>query len=577
MQKIKIMLKKIPFILILILVACNNITAQQFRLSSEGAQIDQVLQMIRTLYVDEVDTQALMEAAIRAIMNELDENSSFQDAEETRAMNDPLRGAHSWYGIGISFNMATDTINVSEVISGGPAQQVGLLPGDRIITINDTIVAGVQMNNQDVVSRLRGPRNVPVNIQVQRRGISELLNFRIVRDRIPIFSIDAAYMVTNDIGYIRISRFAQTTPQEFREAQRKLRAQGMEHLILDVTDNTGGIMQVAPAIASEFMEANRLIVYAEGRTQPRMPLNSVRGGEMLTGRLVVLVNGLSASASEILAGALQDWDRAVIVGRRTHGKGTVQRQIPLQDEAMIRLTVARYYTPVGRGVHRLYDIGDIAAYNQDPVNQLLRTEINLDAFPDSLKFTSLVNNRTILGGGGIIPDYFVPVDTTMATRLHRELRNRGVMLFTAVDEVDNNREELMRRYPDATAFQNNFRVPASMVNELRSRIESENVEWCDEEFAQSRDFIIRELRMIMARQLYDTSASLQIWNESSEIFQEALRIISDPERHANLLRGIGSNVGARELIPPRVTPAPTRLPDGIIMVEPQVPFLIDEE
>ena len=546
MQKIKTMLKKIPFILILILVACNNITAQQFRPSAEGVQMERVLQMIRTLYVDEVDTQVLVEAAIRAMMNELDPYSSFQNAEETREMNDPLRGAHSWYGIGISFNMATDTINVSEVISGGPAQQVGLLPGDRIISINDTIVAGVQMNQQDVVSRLRGPRNVPVDIQVQRRGIPELLNFRIVRDRIPIFSIDAAYMVTSDIGYIRISRFAATTPQEFREAQRTLRAQGMEHLIVDVTDNGGGILQTAAEIGSEFLDANRLIVYTEGRTQPRMTLNSTRGGDMLTGRVVVLTNEISASASEILAGALQDWDRAVIVGRRTHGKGTVQRQIPLPDGSMIRLTVARYYTPTGRGVHRLYDIGNIEAYNQDPVNQLLRGEINVNAFPDSLKFTSLVNHRTLFGGGGITPDYVVPVDTTEATRLHLQLSIRGIILFTAVDEVDANREELLRRFPNATAFQNNFRVPTSMVEELKRRAAEQNIEWNEEEFEQSRDIIFRHLRTTMARQLYDSSASLQIWNEGNEIFQEALRIISDPERYENLLRGIGSNLGMRK-------------------------------
>ena len=566
------MLKKIPLILILIVVACNS-AAQQFRSTPEAAKLEQVLRHIQAFYVDEVDTEALVQAAIRAMLNELDQYSVFNTVEETREMNEAMQGTRTWYGIGISFNMATDTINIGEVISGGPAHQVGLLPGDRIISVNDTIVSGVQMNQQEVVGRLRGPRGVPVNIQVLRRGVPELLNFRIVRDRIPYFSIDASYMVTDDIGYIRISRFAATTPREFREAQQALKAQGMQHLILDLTDNTGGILQVAPEIAGEFLEANRLVVYMEGRAQPRIMLHSTRGGNMLEGRVVVLVNESSASASEILAGALQDWDRAVIVGRRTFGKGTVQRQIPLPDESMIRLTIARYYTPIGRSVQRLYDIGNLAAYNQDPVNLLLRGEFidNEEAqFPDSLKFTTLVNQRTVFGGGGITPDYFVPRDMTEAIRLHRELRSRGTILFTAVDEVDSNREELMRRFPDATAFQNNFRVPASMVNELRSRIESENVEWCDEEFAQSSDFIFRELRTIMARQLYDSSASTQIWNEGNNIFQEGLRIISDPERHENLLRGIGSNVGTRELIPP---PAPPRVAER----EPQVLHLIMDE
>ena len=548
------MLKKIPFILILILVACNNITAQQFR-SAEGLQMERVLQTISMNYIDEVDTQALMEAAIRAMMNELDQYSVFHDSESTREMNEAMQGAHSWYGIGISFNMPNDTVNVSEVISGGPAQRVGLQPGDRIISVNDTIVSGVQMVNTDVVSRLRGPRGVPVNIQVLRRGVPELLNFRIVRERIPVFSIDASYMVTDNIGYIRISRFAATTSREFREAQRTLREQGMEHLILDLIGNGGGILQVAPEIASEFMEANRLVVYAEGRTQPRMTLNTVPGGELQMGRVVVLVNEISASASEILAGALQDWDRAVIVGRRTHGKGTVQRQIPLQDGSMIRLTVARYYTPIGRVVHRLYDINNIAAYNEDPVNQLLRAEINLDAFPDSLQFTTLVNNRTILGGGGIVPDYVVPIDTTMFrnTLLHIRLDAREIILRTALDEVDDNRDELLHQFPDATAFQNNFQIPTSMIDELKRRAVNDNIEWNDEQFEQSRSLIFRQMRTIMARQLYDSSASFQIWNEGNDIFQEGLRIISDAERHENLLRGIGSNVGTRNLIVPFAT------------------------
>ena len=576
MQKIKIMLKKIPFILILLLVACTNTTAQQFRPSSEGVLIDQVLQRIRAFYVEEVDTQVLVEAAIRAMMDQLDEYSVFHDAESTRETNEAMSGVHSWYGIGIQFNMRNDTVNVVEVVSGGPAQRVGLLPGDRVILINDTIVSGVQMNQLEVVSRFRGPRGEPVDIQVLRRGIPELLPFRMIRERIPNFSIDASYMVTDNIGYIHISRFAATTGREFREAQRALRAQGMEHLILDLSGNGGGILQVAPAIASEFMEGNRLVVYTEGRTHQRMTLNTTRGGELHSGRVVVIVNEASASASEILAGALQDWDRAVIVGRRTHGKGTVQQQHPLPDGSMIRLTVARYFTPTSRGVHRLYDINDIVAYNADPVNQLLRGEISLEEFPDSLKFTTLVNNRMVLGGGGITPDYVVPRNRGEGTLLHLHLSARGIILFTAVDEVDNNRDELLRRYPNPAAFLNNYRVPQRLIDELRRRAENENVEWNNEQFEQSREIILRHMRAIMARQLFDSSAFSQVINQEDEAFQEALSIISNPERHQNLLRGVGSNVGTRALIPPATTPT-TRPADGRILVEPQVPVLIDEE
>ena len=573
------MLKKIPVILLLILVACNSTTAQQFQRSPEGLQMEQVFQMIRQLYVDEVDTQALMQAAIRAMMDELDPYSTFSDADESREMNESMSGVHSWYGIGVQLNIPNDTVNVAEVVSGGPAHRVGLVSGDRIISVNDTLVSGVGMSSTDVVSRLRGPRGTTVTIQVHRRGVPDLLQFRMVRESIPLFSIDAAYMVTDDIGFIRIGRFALTTPREFREAQQKLREQGMQHLILDVTDNGGGILQVTPEIATQFLPPNRLVVYAEGRAQPRMTLNTIpiRNVDMIEGRIVVMVNTASASASEILAGALQDWDRAVIVGRRTFGKGTVQRQIPLQDESNIRLTVARYFTPTGRGVHRLYDIGDAAAYNRDPVNQLLRAEIGFDAFPDSLKYTTLVNHRTVLGGGGIMPDYFVPIDTIAFRRtlLHIHLEARGIILNTALDEVDNNRADLLHRFPDVTAFQNNFQVPASMVNELRRRAAEEEIEWDDEQFEQSRSFIFRQLRTIMALRLYDSEASVQIWNEGNDIFQEGLRIISDPERHNNLLRGIGSNVGTRALIPPPRPPAQPETIGGIAVQQER--FLVDEE
>ena len=554
------MLKKIPFILLLIVVACNSTTAQQFRRDTDGLNLEQTLRIIQTQYVDEVDTQALSQAAIRAMLRELDPYSSFHTAEETEEMNAALQGTFTWYGIGIQFNMATDTVAVLEVISGGPAQQVGLMPGDRIISVNDTIVSGVQMNNQDVVSRLRGPRGVPVNIEVRRRGVPELLNFRIVRDRIPNFSIDAAYMVTDDIGYIRISRFGTTTGAEFRRAQRELRAQGMQHLIVDLTGNTGGILQVAAEISSEFLEAGRLIVYTEGRNQPRLTMNALRGGELLDGRVVVLVDELSASASEILAGALQDWDRGVIVGRRTHGKGLVQRQISLPDNSMIRLTVARYYTPTGRSIQRPFELGNIEAYNQDLLDRVLHGEmLHADSiqFPDSLRFNTLVNERTVFGGGGITPDYFVPVDTAMfrSTRLHLHLHNGGFIIRTAMNEVDHHREDLLRRYPNAAAFQNNFRIPQRMFDTLRNMAESNEIEWDDEQFEQSLPIISRQIRGFMARDLYDMSASVQIWNEGDNIFQEGLRIISDPERYENLLRGIGSNVGTNGLIMPHVTPA----------------------
>jgi carboxyl-terminal processing protease len=546
---LKYMLKKVPFILLLVFVACNSTTAQQMRQSADGLKFDRTLQFIRSLYVDDVDTHTLTEAAIRAMLRELDPHSSYLDAQEVRSMNEPLQG--NFDGIGISFNMLTDTLYVLEVISGGPSQQVGLMPGDRIIFVNDTLISGVQMNQQDVVRRLRGPAGTTVDIQVRRRGIPELLDFHIVRGRIPIFSVEGAYMVTDDIGYIRISRFGATTTEEFKRAERELKALGMKNLILDLTGNGGGILHTAAEISSEFLGNNRLVVYTEGKNQPRMTLNSTPGGEMPEGRIVVLVDEGSASASEILAGALQDWDRGIIVGRRTFGKGTVQRQIPLPPDnaTMIRLTVARYYTPSGRSIQRPYEEGNVDAYNQDIVNRFLHGEMfNADSiahFPDSLKYRTLVNGRTVFGGGGITPDYFVPVDTTSSTRLHLQLFTRGIINRVAMTEVDENREELLRRFPNITAFQHNFQVPQSLFDRIKRMAESDNIEWNDEQFEQSRSFITRQIRTTMARDLYDSSASFQIWNEGADIFQEGLRIISNPERYENLLKGVGSNIGVK--------------------------------
>ncbi len=513
--------------------------------SPDGIKLERTLQMINSLYVDDADTKKLTEAAIRAMLEELDPHSSYLNEEEVKAMNEPLQG--NFDGIGISFNMLTDTLYVMEVIAGGPSQKVGLLPGDKIIRVNDTLIAGVEMNNQDVVKMLRGPKGTTVNVSVLRRGVPELIEFRIVRDRIPITSIDAAYMVGNDIGYIRLSRFGVTSGEEFKKAEKELRALGMEHLILDLTDNGGGILQVANEIADEFLEEGKLIVYTEGKNQPRFTMNATGGDELRGGKLVILVNGASASASEILAGAVQDWDRGVVVGRRTFGKGLVQRQLPLPDGTMIRLTVARYYTPTGRSIQKPYEEGNLDAYNQDFMNRYQHGELfaaDSIHFPDSLQYTTLVNKRTVYGGGGIMPDYFVPMDTTSGTMLHAHLNARGVINRIAIAEVDNHRGELLNRFPNVNAFDKGYQIPEAVQARLRSLASEEKVAWNEEEFNRSRSLIFLQLKALMARDLYDSSAFYRIINQENDIFQEGLSIISSESRYQGLLEGVGSNVGA---------------------------------
>src|SRR5690554_2868264 len=517
----------------------------QFRPSPDGIKLERTLQLINSLYVDDADTKKLTEAAIRAMLEELDPHSSYLNEEEVKAMNEPLQG--NFDGIGISFNMLTDTLYVMEVIAGGPSQKVGLMPGDKIIKVNDTVIAGVEMNNQDVVKMLRGPKGTTVNVSVLRRGVPELIEFRIVRDRIPITSIDASYMVAEDIGYIRLSRFGVTSGEEFKKAENELKAQGMKHLLLDLTDNGGGILQVANEIADEFLGDGKLIVYTEGKNQPRFTMNATGGDALQDGRLVILVNGASASASEILAGAVQDWDRGVVVGRRTFGKGLVQRQLPLPDGTMIRLTVARYYTPTGRSIQKPYEEGNLDAYNQDFMNRYQHGELfaaDSIHFPDSLQYTTLVNKRTVYGGGGIMPDYFVPMDTTSGTMLHAHLNARGVINRIAIAEVDNHRGELLNRFPNADAFDKGYQIPEAVRARLRSLASEEKVAWNEEEFDRSRSLIFLQLKALMARDLYDSSAFYRIINQENDIFQEGLSIISSESRYQGLLEGVGSNVGA---------------------------------
>ncbi|NLX66940.1 MAG: S41 family peptidase [Bacteroidales bacterium] len=522
----------------------NGCVYAQFRPSSDAVKIDRALQLVQSLYVDDVDAQNLTEAAIRGMLKELDPHSSYLNKEEVKAMNEPLQG--NFEGIGISFNMMTDTLYVMEVISGGPSQKVGIMPGDKFILVNDTLIAGVKKNNQEIISMLRGAKGTEVNIKVLRRGVPELMPFRIIRDKIPIVSIDASYLVTDDIGYIRLSRFGVASGEEFRKAEQELKAQGMKHLILDLTDNGGGILQTANDIVNEFLGEGKLIVYTEGKNQPRYTMNATGSDELSGGKLVVLINEASASASEILAGAIQDWDRGVVVGRRSFGKGLVQRQLPLPDGTMIRLTVARYYTPTGRSIQKPYENGDQDAYHRDFVNRYMHGEMfQADSihFPDSLKYTTLVNKRTVYGGGGIMPDYFVPVDTTGGTRLHARLNGLNVIGRVAIAEVDNRRQELLQRYPDINKFNAGFQITEAERLKLMKLAADEKIEWNEEQFATSRPLIFAQLKALMARDLYDSSAFFRIINEENDIFMEGLKIISDDKRYQELLQGIGDDVG----------------------------------
>ncbi len=531
----------------------------QSRVSSEGVKLERTLRLIENLYVEEVDNYHLTEVAIRAILKELDPHSSYLDKEEVKSMNEPLQG--NFDGIGISFNMLTDTLYVVEVIAGGPSQKVGLLAGDKIIFVNDTLIAGVEMNNQRVIKMLRGKKGTAVNVKVQRRGVADLIDFKIVRDKIPIHSVDAAYMVNDSTGYLRLARFGIHSGKEVKQSMAALLAQGMKHMVLDLTGNGGGILQTASEIVDEFLGPNKLVVYTEGLNQPRMELKtSAKGrleegvvwvdggaaqnrrskGGLEQGRLVVLVDEGSASASEIVAGAIQDWDRGVVVGRRTYGKGLVQRQVPLPDGTMIRLTVANYYTPTGRSIQKPYEGGKTEEYHKDFIHRFEHGEmLHADSiqFPDSLRFTTLINKREVYGGGGIMPDYFVPVDTTTLTNLHRDLIAKGLINRLAINEVDENRALLTDQFTTLEQYKENYFVPDAMIEQLKQMAAADKIEWNEDEYEQSRQLLGVQLKALMGRDLYGAHAYFVVFNDENDIFQEGLRIIADPAAYQQLIGG----------------------------------------
>lgn len=505
------------------------------------AQIDprHKLQMaqnaISQLYVDTVNDEKLVEAAIKGMLQELDPHSTYSNPEETKELNEPLAGNFS--GIGITFNMNTDTLYVISTVAGGPSERVGILAGDRIIAVNDTAIAGVKMKNSAIMKRLRGPKGTTVDVKVLRRANAavDTIDFRITRADIPIYSIDAAYMVDPETGYIRINKFSADTHKELMKALTDLKRAGMKSLILDLVDNGGGYLNAAVDILGEFLEPGRTAVYTEGLNSPRYDFQTSPGKSkplFKDGRLVVMVNQYSASAAEITSGAVQDWDRGVIVGRRTYGKGLVQRPLPFPDGSMIRLTVAHYYTPTGRDIQKPYTKGDQKTYAKDILDRYNNGELMHEdsiKYIDSLKVNTLRLGRPIYGGGGISPDRFVPLDTTDFTKYYRDVQAKGCINQFVIKYVDANRKELKSRYKTDTDFVKNFEVTDAMLADLYSMAEKEGVTPNPEEAERSRALFTTVIKGLIGRDIYDTATYFKVYNSYDPIFKEAYKVIKSPE------------------------------------------------
>lgn len=503
----------------------------------QSIKFSRLLRLVDSYYVDSTDIERLTEVAITSLLSELDPHSVYISKDEVEKMNEPLKG--SFDGIGVSFNILRDTLMVVQTIPGGPSEKVGVVAGDRIMYIDDELVAGIGLTNQMVFDRLRGEKGTMVTIKILRKGEKSLLVFDIIRDKIPIFSLDASYMLNENTGYIKLNRFAATTSQEFVQAITDLKSKNqVNNLVLDLRGNGGGYLNEAYGISDQFLKAGKTIVYTEGLHNPRKDYTATIEGEFMTGKLVVLIDGGSASASEIVSGAVQDWDRGVIIGRRSFGKGLVQQPYYLSDGSMIRLTTAHYFTPSGRCIQRSYEEG-VDEYRNDNMERMLHGELfSKDSIQvnDSLAYKTLVNGRTVYGGGGIVPDIFVPIDTSTNYQYYNTLVRRSIVNQFALDYIDEHRKELESKYPTFDKFKTGFNIPESMLEELWKAGEAKEIERNEASIEFIHDYAKRHLKAIIARDLWNSSEYYEIVNSDDDEILKALEVIKDEARYNALLK-----------------------------------------
>ena len=530
-------MKKILLPLLMLMALPGYVSAEVVSAKEANSKLSHAQKIISMYYVDDVDNGKLVTDAIVAMLKDLDPHSTYTNPDETKELTTPLEGKFS--GIGISFNVVNDSVYVISTIAGGPSEKVGMLPGDRIVSADDTILSGVGRGRNEITPVLRGPKGSKVNLKVQR-GVRQI-DFKVTRDDIPLYSVDASYMVDGKTGYIRIARFAEDTAKEVAQAIAKLKSKGMVDLILDLEDNGGGYLGSAYEIAGMFLRKGDMIVYTRGQKMPPADYYATADGMFGDGKVVVLVNQYSASASEILAGALQDNDRGLVVGRRTFGKGLVQRPFLLPDGSMIRLTTARYYTPSGRCIQKPYTSGDRKEYDLDILNRFNSGELsNADSvhLPDSLRYTTLRSKRTVYGGGGIMPDRFVPIDTTMYSDYYRDLVAKGVINQYVLSYMDKNRNALKKKYRNTDKFINGFEMSPEMVSGLVERGMKDSVMLDSAGLERSLPMIKTIVKGLLLRDLYDDAYYFQVSNGMNPVFLKAMELINNDEEYYRLLNGI---------------------------------------
>lgn len=507
--------------------AQNNPASELSERETQAYKMNELLMRIESMYVEEVDLASLLETAIVSMLEEMDPHSVYIPAEELQAADEPLNG--NFDGVGIQFNIFRDTIMVVSPISGGPSEKLGIMAGDRIVTVDGEVVAGTGVTNKDVQRLLKGPKGTLVTVGIKRGNDPELLTFEIIRDKIPIYSVDASFMVSPEIGYIKVNRFAKTTMTEMYGALAKLKAEGMQDLVLDLQGNGGGMLRTAIQMADEFLSGDKLLVYTEGRIYPRENTKARIPGRFEKGRLVVLIDQGSASASEIVSGAIQDWDRGLIVGRRSFGKGLVQRPVRLIDESAVRLTVQKYYTPAGRCIQKSYE-GGVEEYRKEKYQRFESGELmSMDSLdlPDSLKYETRIQGRTVYGGGGILPDVFVPLDTMDNSAYFSSILRKGLDSRFALTFVDSIRTELESTYPTEDAFIDQFEVQEDMVANFQEFVASEGIEFNEEDWQRSGNAIEMRLKAMIGRNLLKQSTFYRVISGLNESLQKAVTILQD--------------------------------------------------
>ena len=511
----------------------NLILIDNFIMETSIESYRKALIFFDSIYPDSVSNAIITEYGIRYMLEQLDPHSTYISLEDVHDMNAPLKG--SFTGVGVRFQILKDTIMVVQAIPGGPSEKVGIMPGDKIVMIDDEIVGGIGINNSGVRDRLLGEKGTKVIVGVLRSGSSDILDFTIERDKIPIFSVDASYMVSPTIGYIKLNNFSANSVSEIKKAIYKLKSEGMKDIILDLQNNGGGYLMTAVDLADEFLSGEKQIVSTKGRQYPDRSFTTKWSGLLESGNVVIMVNESSASASEIVSGAIQDWDRGLIVGRRTFGKGLVQKPINLPDGTQVRITTSKYYTPSGRCIQKPYEKGAIA-YRKEKYSRYSSGE---SFHKDSIKFNTediyqtKLKNRTVYGGGGIMPDIFVPLDTSGMSSYYNKLIRKGILNRFALEWVNENRSKLEKKYSSFNKFKANFKTD-KVVKELIVYAEDEGLEFNVETYNKAENTIRIRLKASIAQNLYDYGQFYEIINELNSSLQKAIDLLENKDEFKKL-------------------------------------------